>query len=59
MTRVQLNRAVARITGETLDTIRRRGFGLLSRKPRRSNKQRNRDDQHRFPPASAPQLCPT
>jgi hypothetical protein len=59
MTRVQLNRAVARITGETLDTIRRRGFGLLSQKHRRPSKPRSRNDQDRFPPSSAPQLCAT
>jgi hypothetical protein len=56
MTRAQLNRAVARITGETLKTIRRRGFGPLLQKSRRSNKGR-RDD--RLPPSSAPQLCST
>jgi hypothetical protein len=57
MTRAQLNRAVARITGETLGTIRRRGFGPLSQKVRRSTKPRIRDHQNRFPPSSAPQPC--
>jgi hypothetical protein len=34
MTRAQLNHAVARITGESLRTVRHRGFGVLTKTPR-------------------------
>jgi hypothetical protein len=37
MTAAQLNRAVARATGETLSTIQRRGFSPMSLRPRRSS----------------------
>ena len=39
MSKTQLNGAVARATGETLQTIQRRGFSVLPFRPRRSRRK--------------------
>ena len=38
MRKTQLDRAIARATGETLQTIQRRGFNVLPSRPRRSRR---------------------
>jgi len=42
MTQAQLYRAVARATGDTVDTIQHHGFSLWSRHPRPSSRRPSR-----------------
>jgi hypothetical protein len=56
MTQVQLDRAVARATGETVDTIQSRGFIFCSARPHRSLRRRRRRRKPKFVQAAPASL---
>jgi hypothetical protein len=59
MTQAQLNRAVARATGDTVETIQKHGFSVWPQRSRRSAQRPSREDRRDHPTPSSPAQAAT